>query len=87
MPQHKSDELHRDIQARSQELIDLRRYFHQHPETAYEEHQTARVIAEHLRELGLEVTEGVAETGVVGLLCGTKTATKRETSGGAGSCA
>ena len=70
MPQHKSDELHRDIQARSQELIDLRRYFHQHPETAYEEHQTAQVIAEHLRELGLEVTEGVADTGVVGLLRG-----------------
>lgn len=85
MPQHKSDELHRDIQARSQELIDLRRYFHQHPETAYEEHQTAQVIAEHLRELGLEVTEGVADTGVVGLLRGTKTATNREAGGGAGS--
>jgi amidohydrolase len=70
MPQHTSDELHSDIQTRSKELIELRRQFHQHPETAYEEYQTAKDIASHLRESGLEVEEGVADTGVVGLLRG-----------------
>lgn len=70
MPQRRSDELHSDIQTRSKELIDLRRQFHQRPETAYEEYQTAKDIASHLRETGLEVEEGVADTGVVGLLRG-----------------
>jgi len=70
MPQRTSDELHTSVQARSKELIDLRRHFHQHPEIAYEEYQTAKDIASHLRESGLEVEEGIADTGVVALLRG-----------------
>jgi amidohydrolase len=41
-----------------------------HPELAFQEHQTAAFVAERLRELGLEVQTGIAETGVVGLLRG-----------------
>ncbi len=49
----------------------LREDLHRHPELGYQETRTAGVIAESLRESGLErVTEGVAETGVVGLLKG-----------------
>ncbi|MGO8947901.1 MAG: M20 metallopeptidase family protein [Ktedonobacterales bacterium] len=70
MPQPKADELRSDVQRRRGALVELRRHFHQYPETAYEEHQTARTIASHLRSIGLEVTEDVAETGVVGLLRG-----------------
>ncbi len=45
---------------------------HAHPETAFEETRTAAIVAEKLREFGLEVHEGLAETGVVGRLkCGT----------------
>jgi amidohydrolase len=71
MPPKKTDALHNDIQERRATLVELRRHFHQYPETAYEERQTAASIAEHLHRSGLEVTEGVAETGVVGLLRGT----------------
>ena len=46
----------------------IRRDLHKHPETAFEEYRTARVVAECLRSLGLEVQTGVARTGVVGLL-------------------
>lgn len=52
------------------ELIQLRRDFHKHPELGFEEHRTAEIVADYLRDLGLEVTENVAETGVVGLLRG-----------------
>ncbi|MEM6744219.1 MAG: amidohydrolase [Pseudomonadota bacterium] len=49
-------------------LTELRRDLHAHPELGFEEHRTARVVADRLRALGLDVTEGLAETGVVGTL-------------------
>ena len=51
-----------------EELVRLRRDLHRHPELAFEEHRTARIVAQRLRELGLEVREGVGKTGVVGVL-------------------
>jgi amidohydrolase len=53
-----------------EELIARRRDFHQHPELAFEEVRSSRIIAEELRELGLEVQTGVAKTGVVAILEG-----------------
>ena len=49
-------------------LIALRRDLHKHPELGFEEVRTADIVARHLRGLGLDVTEGVAGTGVVGSL-------------------
>ena len=51
-------------------LIAWRRDIHQHPELGDQETRTARLVAEHLRSLGLEVRTGVARTGVVGVLKG-----------------
>jgi len=53
-----------------EELVELRRWFHMHPEIGFKEYKTSKKIAEHLTELGLEVKTGVAETGVVALLEG-----------------
>jgi amidohydrolase len=52
------------------QVIEWRRDFHQHPELSNREFRTAGIVAEHLRSLGMEVTEGVAHTGVVGILRG-----------------
>ncbi|WP_406247269.1 amidohydrolase [Microbacterium sp. M] len=41
---------------------------HRHPELSFQETRTAGIAAQHLRDLGLEVEEGVGITGVVGLL-------------------
>jgi hippurate hydrolase len=41
---------------------------HQHPELSFQETRTAGIAAAHLRDLGLEVHEGVGVTGVVGTL-------------------
>jgi amidohydrolase len=49
-------------------LVQLRRTIHQHPELSFQEIQTARLVAETLRSLGLRVQTGVARTGVVGYL-------------------
>lgn len=52
------------------EMQQWRRDIHQHPETAYEEFRTSELVAQHLRQLGLEVHTGIGGTGVVGVLHG-----------------
>jgi amidohydrolase len=54
------------------QTIAWRKHIHQNPELGNREFNTAKLVADHLRKLGLEVTEGVAKTGVVGLLRGGK---------------
>ncbi len=54
------------------DVIRWRRDFHQNPELGNRETRTAKIVAEHLRSLGMEVREGVAHTGVVGVLKGGK---------------
>lgn len=49
-------------------LVGLYRDLHRHPELSLQEHRTAGIVAQHLRETGFEVTEGVGQTGVVGVL-------------------
>ncbi|POX50127.1 amidohydrolase [Streptomyces sp. Ru71] len=50
------------------ELQEFYRDLHRHPEPAFQEHRTAGRLAARLRAAGYEVTEGVAGTGVVGVL-------------------
>ena len=51
-----------------EDMVAWRHDIHAHPETAFEEQRTAKIVAEKLREFGLEVHEGLAKTGVVGVL-------------------
>lgn len=47
------------------EIVATRRHLHEHPELSFEEHETAKLAAERLKELGFDVKTGVARTGVV----------------------
>ncbi|MEO4001402.1 amidohydrolase [Mesorhizobium sp. CAU 1732] len=49
-------------------LVETRRDLHRHPEIGFKEVRTAAIVANRLREMGLEVTEGIGGTGVVGTL-------------------
>lgn len=49
-------------------LKDLFVWFHQNPELSFLEHKTAARLADELRTLGVEVTEGVGGTGIVGVI-------------------
>ena len=53
-------------------VVQWRRDIHQHPELGDQETRTSRLVADHLRGLGLEVRTGVGGTGVVGVLKGAK---------------
>lgn len=48
----------------------IRRDLHRHPELAFQEVRTAGIVAKELNALGMEVSSGIAKTGVVGLLEG-----------------
>jgi amidohydrolase len=50
------------------EMTAWRRDIHAHPETAFEEHRTAQIVAGLLTAFGIEVHRGLAKTGVVGTL-------------------
>ncbi len=53
-------------------IIDLRHQIHQYPELGNREYKTAKLVAKHLRSLGIEVETDIAYTGVVGILKGNK---------------
>jgi len=59
-------------QAVTPKVVAWRRDIHQHPELSNQEIRTAKLVADHLRALGLEVRTGVAKNGVVGVLRGGK---------------
>lgn len=51
-------------------VVEWRRHFHAHPELSNREFDTAETVAEFLRSLDMEVSTGIAHTGVVGILRG-----------------
>lgn len=58
------------IAALQPKVVAWRRDIHEHPELGNREVRTAKLVADHLRSLGIDVQTGVAHTGVVGLLRG-----------------
>lgn len=65
------DDISAPNDTRRARLVALRHDIHAHPELAFEEHRTSRLVAARLTELGLEVHTGLGGTGVVGTLrCG-----------------
>src|SRR5690242_21088646 len=50
------------------DVVDLRRYFHKHPEVSFAEHDTSGYLTERLRELGLDLKPCPTETGAVAVL-------------------
>ena len=50
------------------EWVELYQDLHRHPELSFQEHRTAGIVADRLLQLGFDVTRGVGETGVVGVL-------------------
>ena len=59
-----------EIERAHGELTELRRDIHAHPELAFQETRTSNLVAERLRQWGLEVHTGLGKTGVVGVLRG-----------------
>ena len=67
-----ADKINKAADKIESKCIAWRRDIHEHPELGNNEYRTAKLIADHLRSLGIEVKEGVGKTGVVGVLKGAK---------------
>jgi amidohydrolase len=59
------------------ELAALRRDLHMHPELGFEEHRTAKVVADRLAAFGIEHHVGIGRTGIVAVIRGRSTASGR----------
>lgn len=59
-----------EIESFNDDLIAIRRDFHEHPELGMEEVRTSGIVADLLRQWGVEVHTGIGKTGVVGVLNG-----------------
>jgi hippurate hydrolase len=59
------------------ELRAIRRDIHAHPELAFQEDRTSRLVAERLESWGIEVHRGLAKTGVVGVIEGRRKSSGR----------
>lgn len=55
-----------------QQVVEWRRWFHQHPELSNREFNTAARIAEILRSMGIEPETGIAHTGLIAVIEGGK---------------
>ncbi len=64
----KADPVRDRIQADLPGLLTIYRDLHQNPELSFQEHRSARIMADAARKAGFEVTEGVGKTGVVAVL-------------------
>lgn len=63
--------IHPHVAELEEKMVALRRDIHKHPELGFEVHRTAKLVADLLNNLGLEVQTGIGKTGVVGnLKCG-----------------
>ena len=60
--------VHNRIADAADEMTEWRRDLHAHPELGFQETRTSDVVAAKLAEWGIEVTRGIAKTGIVGTL-------------------
>lgn len=56
------------IEALHPEMTEWRRDFHRHPELSFEETRTAGLVAQRLRDFGLDPVEGIGKTGVAAVI-------------------
>jgi len=64
--------IHPSVNSLEDEIVETRRDIHKHPELSFKEFRTAKLVAERLKSLNIEVREKVGQTGVVGTLKGAK---------------
>lgn len=59
-----------------EEIRDIRHHLHMHPELSFQEYETSKYVQQQLSKFGIPFQNGVADTGIVGLIEG-KNPTKK----------
>ncbi len=55
-----------------QEVVNIRRHLHQHPELSFNEYKTSQFVQEKLKEYGISFKSGFVKTGILGRIDGGK---------------
>src|SRR5262249_22957660 len=66
------DAIEREAKGVEAQMIAWRQDIHQQPELGNSEVRTSALVASHLRQLGLQVREKIAHTGVIAIISGSK---------------
>lgn len=66
------DDIHEKLSERYEDVVNWRRYMHQHPELSFKEEKTAEYIKEKLLSFGLEVRTKIGGHGLIGILAGSQ---------------
>src|SRR5699024_5905222 len=64
--------IHKNIDHLYDEMVDIRRYLHQHPELSFEETETSKYISHFYEELGIPYKSNIGGNGVIATLKGGK---------------
>lgn len=70
MYKHLKERIKQLAESNKSMIIDLRRYIHTNPELSFEEFETAKFIGKTLKDLHIEVQEGIANTGLIAIIKG-----------------
>ena len=70
MYDHLKDHIKQLAASNKATIVDTRRHIHAHPELSFQEFNTAQFIGKTLKNLGIEVREGIAKTGLVAVIKG-----------------
>src|SRR5699024_1550555 len=62
--------IYEDIDQHFAEMVDIRRYLHQHPELSFKEFNTAQYISDFYKKIGIPVKTNVGGNGVIATLKG-----------------
>lgn len=65
-----SQKIHKLAELVAPEVVRMRRHLHANPELSFQEFQTSAFVQEKLKQLGIPFQDGVAGTGVVGIIEG-----------------
>ena len=66
----KHPKLYDAIVSNYEKFVEIRRDLRKHPELAFQEKRTSKIVASYLKSWGYEVQEGVGGTGIIGVLKG-----------------
>ena len=64
------DEILKIAKEIKEEIIEIRRHIHMHPETGFEEKETSEYVISKLKDLDLELQTGVAKYGIIATIKG-----------------
>lgn len=66
------EEIYEQLENYYDEMVEIRRYLHQHPELSFKEYKTAQYIISFYEKLGIQVTGNIGGNGVVAKITGGK---------------